>query len=333
MNKVKKALEQIENKKQAPDALEYLTMLKSELSGREMSPDDFNTYEKLGEMEHSLYRYNSLLNAGLIDDAEKEVEKFFSMSQSSDGTLVLKGGISNCRYVWQTEKGACEACQALDGTEFETLDDVPERPHPNCKCDIVPIENKKDDDKKDDNEPCDYCPEILEQIEQVIVDGEILQEEIQNDLDNINTTLTNYSNFNSNYLNSLLNDLVALEQPYNTLMQVISIFITNWIEMKDAAVKGGDKYFHAKANCEAAQRGLLGEILAEAFGNLREISDNYRNLKEKRMSIEASLQDIKEDLEANKEGRDLGHRHPLFDAYDMLRHRIPNGFPERYRKK
>lgn len=116
-------------------------------------------------------------------------------------------------------------------------------------------------------------------------------------------------------------------------MQTVGIFLTNFTEMKDAATKNADKYFHAKANCEAAQRGLLGEIIAEALSNFREFTDSFRNIKEKHLSIEASLKDIEEDQDANREGRNLGHRHPLIDAYDLLKHRIPKGFPERYKKK
>ena len=212
MNKIKKAFEQIKNKKQASDALEYLTMLKSEMNGRKLSPDVFNTYEKLGEMEHSLYRYNSLLNTGLIDDAEKEGKKFFSISQGPDGAIVLKGGISNCRYVWQTEKGACEACQALDGKEFETLDDVPERPHPNCKCDIVPIENKKEDDKKDDNESCDCYVEInviIEQINNSITETEDCAGNIDNTIEELINDYVKIQNMisqNNDFLFVLDND-------------------------------------------------------------------------------------------------------------------------------
>lgn len=75
----------------------------------------------------------------------------------------------------------------------------------------------------------------------------------------------------------------------------------------------------AKANCEAAQSGILGEILAQALSDFREFTDNFRNIKDKHLSLEASLQDIQEDQDANREGRELGHWHPLEDAYDLLR--------------
>ena len=41
-------------------------------------------------------------------------------------------------WQWQASPGACEKCQALDGRMFYgDLSGVPERPHPNCKCQVV----------------------------------------------------------------------------------------------------------------------------------------------------------------------------------------------------
>jgi RHS repeat-associated protein len=37
-------------------------------------------------------------------------------------------------FVWEASEGACEKCQALNGKEFRGYADIPERPHPNCKC-------------------------------------------------------------------------------------------------------------------------------------------------------------------------------------------------------
>ena len=39
-------------------------------------------------------------------------------------------------YVWHSEnsENTCDVCTELDGQEFDFYDEVPERPHPNCKC-------------------------------------------------------------------------------------------------------------------------------------------------------------------------------------------------------
>ncbi len=326
---IKNAARSIQQNKQDLDSLESLTQLKLSVAENLLNgnyDENYKLYEKLGQLEHSLYRYNEFNRAGLADEAKREAENFMNISQSPDGAILLKGGIST-RYVWHTEDGACDKCQALDGEVFETQEDIPARLHPNCKCQA----ERLPDDKKND-EPCD-CWGILENLDSAIKEGENLSAEIEDSIAQIQNTANEYSILNSEYARALINDLISLEQPYITLMQTISNFVTNFIEMKDAATKYADKYFHAKANCEAAQSGILGEILAQALSDLREFTDSFRNIKEKHLSIEASLKDIEEDQEANREGRDLGHWHPLIDAYDLLKHRIPNGFPERYKKK
>ena len=46
------------------------------------------------------------------------------------------------QYMWVSEAGACEKCQALDGKIYNTADEIPDKPHPNCKCWIDLIENQ-----------------------------------------------------------------------------------------------------------------------------------------------------------------------------------------------
>lgn len=43
--------------------------------------------------------------------------------------------------------------------------------------------------------------------------------------------------------------------------------------MRDANTIGGDKYFHCKANCEAACRGIIGKGLACYVSDAREWVD------------------------------------------------------------
>ena len=48
----------------------------------------------------------------------------------------LYGGVekNEFNYEQKAEPGACEVCQELDGTVYETSDEIPSKPHPNCKC-------------------------------------------------------------------------------------------------------------------------------------------------------------------------------------------------------
>jgi len=54
------------------------------------------------------------------------------------GKIILKGGISynegDFYYIWRSEEGACEKCQALNGLKFTNADEIPDKPHPNCRC-------------------------------------------------------------------------------------------------------------------------------------------------------------------------------------------------------
>ncbi len=50
-------------------------------------------------------------------------------------------------------------------------------------------------------------------------------------------------------------------------------FAGNYLDMREAWTKGGDKYFHCNANCQGAARGPAGEATARTLSNAREISD------------------------------------------------------------
>lgn len=98
----------------------------------------------------------------------------------------------------------------------------------------------------------------------------------------------------------------ALEQ----LLGTVNDFMRNYNEMKEANFIGADKYFHAKANCEGAQRGKFGELTAKSIGDLRELTDLFRNILTKGYSLKTTLEDKREDLEANKYGREQGRKYP-----------------------
>jgi RHS repeat-associated protein len=52
-------------------------------------------------------------------------------------------------------------------------------------------------------------------------------------------------------------------------------FARNYRDMRDANTIGADKYFHCKANCQATQRGWIGENTACLISNSRETVDQY----------------------------------------------------------
>lgn len=100
-----------------------------------------NIYNQLQNIGNSLYRYNTLKSYNMDIQEEKE----------NIENIVLKGGISNVRYIWHSEHGenTCDECLDLDGKEFDIFDEVPERPHVNCKCTVEVV---KQDDIEQNND-------------------------------------------------------------------------------------------------------------------------------------------------------------------------------------
>ena len=133
-------------------------------------------------------------------------------------------------------------------------------------------------------------------------------------------------------LQGLWNDYKGIQDPTTAIMYALGAFISNYKNMKDANTIGADKYFHAKANYEAAQQGIAGSTVAKIISDLRELTDSYRNIHEKGYTPEFSKQDSEEDQNANIEGRNLGFKYSTKPASLMLKHLIPKGLPKRYRK-
>ena len=94
------------------------------------------SYSDLQNLGKSLYRYGTLKDNNYLADAQEEKEDIEN--------TVLKGGIVYCHYVWHSEKGehTCDECRELDGQVFEYYDEVPERPHPNCRCTVEIVEGE-----------------------------------------------------------------------------------------------------------------------------------------------------------------------------------------------
>jgi hypothetical protein len=83
-------------------------------------------------------------------------------------------------------------------------------------------------------------------------------------------------------------------------------FLKNRNEMVALGRKGaGDKFYHCMANCEATQRGPGGEAAAEIMSTIREYPYGaFKNTVVDGMSWEASQKDIREDMAANRFGRE-----------------------------
>ena len=147
-----------------------------------------------------------------------------------------------------------------------------------------------------------------------------------------NTKEKTNSKLSDNFL-TIFNDYKGLEDPQTTALYVLGDFLSNYLALRDANTIGADKYFHAKANFEAAQQGVVGSLVAKVLSDLREASDSFRNVKEKGLTSDESKKDVLDDQNANEIGRKLGRENPRANAYEILKFLMPNGLPDRYKRK
>jgi RHS repeat-associated protein len=100
-------------------------------------------------------------------------------------------------------------------------------------------------------------------------------------------------------------------------------FIDNYGDMRDANTIGGDKYFHCKANCEAAQRGQGGQGAAQCISDSREWFDQHWP-KNDTPSASAA------DQVANQHGRTQGAANPSGTCEQICAPFRPKGLPSQY---
>ena len=145
------------------------------------------SYTDLQDIGKSLNRYNTLQEHNYLSDAEEE--------KGNIESKVLKGGVSYNKYVWHSENGehTCDVCSELDGQEFDYYDEVPERPHPNCKCYVEIVEYEDENsapEPSEDEEPCD----VLEHVDELISKIESAKDEVNSYIEDLHADIEDYEN-------------------------------------------------------------------------------------------------------------------------------------------
>lgn len=340
-----KILNGIKNSNEVDSTVNYLSDVQNNLlknySNPAISNIDKNTilneFSKIDTLKNQIYKYSKLKENDLDQEAETEKDKI--------SNLVLKSGINYYQYIWHAENtdSTCEKCRALDGTIFEFENEIPERPHSNCKCTVEMIKaSDKNENKKYNNEPCD----CWEQISEILNEVEELDSEISSDLDEINNLETEINNNFEEYqallkeiqnINSEIKEMIPC---YNSCIaitgfatnipddselenrvyeiiknieeakQVYEIFIEHKQEMTYTA-GSFDKYYHAKANCESAELGIIQTMWATLFSIAKEIKDfkykvfdNHQDFK--KVFIDC-MQDLKADLYGLLKAKEHGY--------------------------
>ena len=241
----------------------------------------------------------------------------------------LKGEINYYKYVWVSSLNACDKCQALDGNEFNSIDEIPDLPHPNCKCYIDIVE----DDKLQENEPCDCWEKIeniLNQADELEGDVlsykqeiDIIKEDIENEKEKFNSCLTklkdkinelkSIDSYRENCIsnNEKYEEIIDLTKYFGintaigTLLDIINkgyttfnIFQNHKYQM-ETTVNSYDKYFHSKANCESAELGEIETMWAVVWSIGKECYDIPKKIIFQHMEVKKALNDSWEDLKAD----------------------------------
>lgn len=277
-------------------------------------------YDVIENIGKSVYRYDNFKQNNMLSEAEDENQKI--------NDTVLKCGISNVKYVWRSENGenTCDKCKALDGKEFDFEDEVPERPHPNCKCYVEIVEDNKDKPKpKDENEePCD-CWKFIEQINVLLNQLETLKEEIA---------------IRSSYVFEILSyDMTLwLEEEgqellklYSSLGWIVNDLSSTFYESRQNIFENSDKFYHMKAFCKVAQReSEINNQIALGMGWCREIYQKYESYLTREKSWEEAVKDYQEDMAANRKGIELGTENPNDDCEIIIKRIWPHDLKTNY---
>lgn len=214
-------------------------------------------------------------------------------------------------YRWHTGGShPCFSCSKWNGRIFTTIEDVPDLPvHPHCECFIEAL-----NDPKTDN-----------QLDQAGL-------EISNLKDAVSQVLADISGYRltSWFGERILSAVKRLWDDTEQFSKTINIFWANYQDMKKANTIGADKYFHSKANAEAAQLGITGEATADFIGRVREVTDFWKYLLRDKMKVEDIIKDMNEDLKANAYGRQVGHEDPTTPAGDLVKIYRPGGLDKKY---
>lgn len=287
---------------------EQIDKIKKSIVNKNVTNASMATYGKLNEIGHSLYRYNQLSKADLKDEAKTESTKTNNLISNFNATeegTVLKGEISNTRYVWVAEGDSCDECQAMDGTEYDYPDDAPIPLHPNCKCSIEEVYDEETDETEDneDGEPCDVADQVDEMFCEVDAEEAELESE-NNEAENLIETINEI--LVQPICQGLTNAANAVVDAFAEAKQAYDIFVEKKAEMEQ--YRGYDKYYHAKANCEATELGTIGELTAHILSAAKEAKDILKKTIIQGQDVVDVWNDSLNDIGADVYGIEQGHR-------------------------
>lgn len=257
----------------------------------------------------------------------------------------LKGGISNNVYIWHSSDNACPKCQSLDGEKFENIDDIPDRPHPNCKCYIETVI----DDECGCHEQINNIIDDVEEMEGDILSGLDEMEAAQQEVQSIYVeyySLKEELDFMKEELEACGPDCKAVEASKKTrdfskiegFLDSAMYFIVKHIDSGRTAYElfrenkrlmienrdgSRDKFYHAKSNCEASELGFWEGWWSLQFSILKEVMDFVKKVGFQKQNAMVIFKDCLEDINADIYGIEQAKKHgscseKVKDAPDIL---------------
>ena len=94
-------------------------------------------------------------------------------------------------------------------------------------------------------------------------------------------------------------------------------FARNYCDMKKQNVKGADGFYHARANCEAGQRGEIGKAIQVDIA--KEVYDTYKKNKDKKGNLKDNTLDSLKDFKNDLYGLKQGVFNPKGDCNDLVK--------------
>ena len=174
------------------------------------------------------------------------------------GNFTLKGHVSYAakrKYKWIAEFGenTCEKCASLDGKEFDE-DNVPPRPHPNCKCKVEEI-SVVDEIEAEINEYREEIEQMKLQANELLGDTSVLREQIEKLM----------KENKDNELNTLENKLASTEYDIYKLIDkiesltrdTIDRFVIQRIEKEVENIKNSISEYSKE--CKGLERNIKAE--------------------------------------------------------------------------
>ena len=116
---------------------------------------------------------------------------------NEENTKTLYGNVeqNDYYYLWHSELGACEKCQAMDGKTFDDANTIPDKPHPNCKCWLERKKHPSSDPIQQRRDKIQEQKDLELEFEKLKGDVAVLENETKLNIDMIETELDSIEKF------------------------------------------------------------------------------------------------------------------------------------------